>query len=189
MSSSSPSSSATTSQIPALAPSDIAHAISLIQAAYTPTAASDLPALQSLQSALLAMQRTPVAWGLIVPLLAHEDVNVQFFGAHTAHAKISRGEIAALPEEEQGALRDALVGLAGVRRGRVVRRKLYGALVALALRLMPTTGGGPSAWDGWVGGTVVRLVEAGAPSEHVHEFLAGAAEDVGAANLLPQALA
>ncbi|KAJ7915368.1 hypothetical protein B0H13DRAFT_2324463 [Mycena leptocephala] len=185
--SSSPSSSATTSQIPALAPSDIAHAISLIQAAYAPTAASDLPALQSLQSALLAMQRTPAAWGLIVPLLAHEDVNVQFFGAHTAHAKISRGEMAALPAEEQAALRDALVGLAGVRRGRVVRRKLYGALVALALRLVPTTGGGPSAWEGWVGGTVARLVEAGAPSGHVHEFLAGAAEDVGAANLLPQA--
>ncbi|KAJ7915386.1 hypothetical protein B0H13DRAFT_2455981 [Mycena leptocephala] len=91
MSSFSSSSSATTSQIPALAPSDIAHAISLIQAAYAPTAASDLPALQSLQSALLAMQRTPAAWGLIVPLLAHEDVNVQFFGVHTAHAKISRG--------------------------------------------------------------------------------------------------
>ncbi|KAJ7915384.1 hypothetical protein B0H13DRAFT_2455977 [Mycena leptocephala] len=109
MSSSSLSSSVTTSQISALAPSDIAHAISLIQAAYAPTAASDLPALQSLQSALLAMQRTPAAWGLIVPLLAHEDVNVQFFGAHTAHAKISRGEMAALPAEEQAALRDALV--------------------------------------------------------------------------------
>jgi hypothetical protein len=133
------------------------------------------------------MQRTPAAWGLIVPLLAHEDTNVQFFGAHTAHVKISRGEMAALPQEEQAALRDALVGLAGVRRGRVVRRKLYGALVALALRLVPTMGGGPSAWEGWVGGTVARLVEAGAPSGHVHEFLAGAAEDVGAANLLPQA--
>jgi hypothetical protein len=84
------------------------------------------------------MQRTPAAWGQIVPLLAHEDVNVQFFGAHTAHAKISRGEMAALPAEEQAALRDALVGLAGVRRGRVVRMKLYGALVALALRLVPT---------------------------------------------------
>ncbi|KAJ7915381.1 hypothetical protein B0H13DRAFT_2455972 [Mycena leptocephala] len=89
MSSSSPS-SATTGQIPALATSDIAHAISLIQAAYAPPAASDFPALQSLQSALLAMQRTPAAWGLIVPLLTHEDTNVQFFGAHTAHAKISR---------------------------------------------------------------------------------------------------
>jgi hypothetical protein len=40
-----------------------------------------------------------------------------------------------------------------------------------------------------VGGTVARLVEAGALSGHVHEFLAGAAEDVGAAKLLPQELA
>ncbi|KAJ7660706.1 hypothetical protein DFH06DRAFT_1472060 [Mycena polygramma] len=36
----------------------------------------------NLQSALLAMQRTPAAWGFVVPLLAHEDANVQFFGAH-----------------------------------------------------------------------------------------------------------
>jgi hypothetical protein len=52
------------------------------------------------------MQRTPAAWGLIVPLLAHEDTNVQFFGAHTAHAKIGRGEMAVLPHEEQAALRE-----------------------------------------------------------------------------------
>ncbi|KAJ7660700.1 hypothetical protein DFH06DRAFT_1325968 [Mycena polygramma] len=73
--------------IPVLAPADVQHAISLIQAAYAPSAATDLPQLQSLQSALLAllaMQRTPAAWGLVVPLLAHEDANVQFFGAHTA---------------------------------------------------------------------------------------------------------
>jgi hypothetical protein len=83
-------------------------------------------------------------------------VNVQFFGAHTAHEKISRGEIAALPMEEQAALRDALVGLAGMRRGMVVRRKLYWALVPLALRLVPAAGGdrnghgvsGQSAWEG-----------------------------------------
>ncbi|KAF7344000.1 hypothetical protein MVEN_01689300 [Mycena venus] len=134
------------------------------------------------------MQRTPAAWGLIVPLLAHEDANVQFFGAHTAHAKIARGELASLPETEQIALRDALVGLAGVQgRSRVVRRKLYGALTALALRLVPPPGPGrQSAWEGWVEGTVASLAGAGAPSEHIHEFLAGAAEDVGAANLLPQ---
>jgi hypothetical protein len=86
--------------------------------------------------------------GLDRPFAGAWDTNVQFFGAHTAHAKISRGEMAALPLEEQAVLRDALVGLAGVRRGRVVRRKLCGTLVALALRLVPTTGGGPSAWEG-----------------------------------------
>ncbi|KAJ7087128.1 hypothetical protein C8R44DRAFT_991404 [Mycena epipterygia] len=170
-------------EITPLGDADVAQAIALIQAAYAPAASSDLAQLQSLQSALLAMQRTPAAWGLIVPLLAHEDANVQFFGAHTAHAKIARGELAALTQEHQLALRDALVGLAGVPRSRVVRRKLYGALTALAVRLVP---GRPGAWDGWISGTVGALAQAGAPSAHIHEFLAGAAEDLGAANMLPQ---
>ncbi|KAJ7092338.1 armadillo-type protein [Mycena belliarum] len=166
-----------------LAAADVDHAVGLIQAAYEPAAAADPAQLQSLQTALLTMQRTPAAWGLVVPLLAHVDASVQFFGAHTAHSKISRGDLAALSTEEQLALRDALLRLAGVPRARVVRRKLYGALVALALRLVP---GRPSVWDAWVQGTVGALVEAGAPSAHIHDFLAGAAEDVGAANLLPQ---
>ncbi|KAJ7653619.1 hypothetical protein DFH06DRAFT_1474761 [Mycena polygramma] len=173
--------------IPVLAPADVQHAISLIQAAYAPSAATDLPQLQSLQSALLAMQRTPAAWGLVVPLLAHEDANVQFFGAHTAHAKIARGDLGGLPPQERLALRDALVGLAGVPRARVVRRKLYGALTALAIRLVPGPGGsGSGQWEGWVEGIVASFVGAGAPSAHIHEFLAGAAEDVGSANMLPQ---
>ncbi|KAJ7661996.1 hypothetical protein DFH06DRAFT_1129159 [Mycena polygramma] len=168
--------------IPVLAPADVQHAISLIQSAYAPSAATDLPQLQSLQSALLTMQRTPAAWGLVVPLLAHEDANVQFFGA-----KIARGDLAGLPPQERLALRDALVGLAGVPRARVVRRKLYGALTALAIRLVPGPGGsGSGQWEGWVEGTVASLAGAGAPSAHIHEFLAGAAEDVGSANMLPQ---
>ncbi|KAJ7605982.1 hypothetical protein DFH06DRAFT_1348399 [Mycena polygramma] len=71
--------------IPVLAPADVQHAISFIQAAYAPSAATDLPQLQSLQSALLAMQRTAAAWGLVVPLFAYTDANVQLFGTHTAH--------------------------------------------------------------------------------------------------------
>ncbi|KAJ7605981.1 hypothetical protein DFH06DRAFT_1252194, partial [Mycena polygramma] len=59
--------------------------------AYAPSAATDLAQLQSLQSALLAMQRTPAAWGFVVPLLAHTDANVEFFGVHAAHVKIARG--------------------------------------------------------------------------------------------------
>ncbi|KAJ6522588.1 hypothetical protein B0H19DRAFT_655372 [Mycena capillaripes] len=179
--------SSSSSGIPVLAPSDVSHAISLIQAAYAPVPANAAE-IQSLQSALLTMQRTPAAWGLILPLLAHPtDPNVQFFGAHTAHAKIARGELVSLPLEEQLALRDALVREAGVPgRARVVRRKLYGALTALAVRLVPVTGGGGSAWEGWVEGTVGALVGAGAPSAHIHEFLAGVAEDVASANMLPQ---
>ncbi|KAJ7609604.1 hypothetical protein DFH06DRAFT_1148413 [Mycena polygramma] len=97
--------------IPVLAPADVQHAISLIEAAYAPSAAADLSQLQSLQSALLAMQRTPAAWGLVVPLLAQEDANVQFFGAHTAHAKIARATAGAICAQ----------GSAGGIGGRAVR--------------------------------------------------------------------
>ncbi|KAJ7660665.1 hypothetical protein DFH06DRAFT_1296825 [Mycena polygramma] len=51
--------------IPVLAPADVQHAISLIQAAYAPSTATDLQQLQSLQSATtlrLAMQPTPAVW-------------------------------------------------------------------------------------------------------------------------------
>ncbi|KAJ7725689.1 hypothetical protein B0H16DRAFT_1895026 [Mycena metata] len=166
---------------------DVAHAIALIQAAYAPSTSSSngtATAIQTLQSTLLAAQRTPAAWALVVPLLSHPDPNVQFFGAHTAHAKIARGELSSLSVEEQAGLREALVGLAGVQgRTRVVRRKVYSAVVALAIR---SVGEGGEGWDGWVEGTVGALALAGAPSAHIHEFLAGAAEDVGSASLLPQ---
>ncbi|KAJ7725703.1 hypothetical protein B0H16DRAFT_1593996 [Mycena metata] len=83
---------------------DVAHAIALIQAAYAPASSSSASgtAIQTLQSTLLAAQRTPAAaWALVVPLLSHPDPNVQFFGAHTAHAKIARGELSSLSMEEQ----------------------------------------------------------------------------------------
>ncbi|KAJ7452683.1 armadillo-type protein [Mycena galericulata] len=172
-----------------LAP-DVLHAIALINTAYSPS--SSLDEVQAAQAALLAVQRTRGAWGLVVPLLSYSsassggEVNVQFFGAHTAHAKIARGDLGELSAGEQVGLRDALVGMAGVPgRARVVRRKVYGAVVALAVRMVGGSSGS-GGWDGWIEGTVQALVQAGAPSGHVHEFLAGAAEDIGAANLLPQ---
>ncbi|KAJ7660692.1 hypothetical protein DFH06DRAFT_1400038 [Mycena polygramma] len=81
-------------RIPVLAPADVQHAISLIQSAYAPSAATDLPQLQSLQSALLAMQRTPAAWGFVVPLLAQEDANAQFSLKRTRCMGRSRGDLA-----------------------------------------------------------------------------------------------
>ncbi|KAJ7604267.1 armadillo-type protein [Roridomyces roridus] len=173
-------------------PPDVAQAIALIQAAYAPPSSATpaaIQAVQGLQVQLLTLQRTPASWGLILPLLAFPgDANVQFFGAHTAHAKIARGELDSLTEEQQIGLRDALLEAAGVTgRPRVVRRKLYAALGALALRLTPGNGASEGQWPGWVQGTVEVLVRAGEPSAHVHEFLAGAAEDVSGANLLPQA--
>ncbi|KAJ7725693.1 hypothetical protein B0H16DRAFT_1781716 [Mycena metata] len=115
----------------------------------------------------------PAAWALVVRLLSHPDPNVQFFGAHTAHANIARGELSSLSAEEQMGLREALVGLAGVQgRTRVVRRKVYSAVVALAIRSVGE--GGSAGWEGWLEGTVSALAGAGAPSAHIHEFLAGA---------------
>ncbi|KAJ7220593.1 armadillo-type protein [Mycena pura] len=166
-----------------LAPADVAQAIALIQTAYAPDASSDPAQIESLQSALLAMQRTPAAWGLIIPLLGHDDLNVQFFGALTAQAKIARGELETLSPEDQLALRDILFALVGVPRSRVVQMKLFGAVTALALRLVP---GRPSRWEGWVQATVQTLVASGSATPQIHHFLACAAEDIVAADLLPQ---
>ncbi|KAJ6468925.1 hypothetical protein C8R45DRAFT_1218716 [Mycena sanguinolenta] len=195
-----------------LGEADVLHAIQLIQTAYgspsSPAASGGPGQQQDSATALHALNtalRTPAAWGLVVPLLAHPDPNVQFFGAHAAHSKIARGELASLAPEEQRALKEVLVTEAGVqtdaggvRRARVVRRKVYAAVVALAIRLVPAglwasspaegeaeDNAGSDEGRGWVEETVRRLVASGAGSADVHEFLAGAAEDVGAANLAP----
>lgn len=160
---------------------DLGQAISLIQAAYDPT--SDPALIQSLQNSLLQMQRTRPAWGLIVPLLAHQDANVQFFGAHTAHVKISRGELESLTDEERDGLKETLLRLVSVPgRKAFVQKKLYAALTALAIRLVPR----PCQWEGWVEATVMAMVGGGLGNAEIHIFLAGAAEDVTSANLLPQ---
>ncbi|KAJ6522557.1 hypothetical protein B0H19DRAFT_1277252 [Mycena capillaripes] len=67
------------SGLPVLAPSNVLHAISLIQAAYAP-----------LQSALLAMQHTFAAWGLILPLLAHPRTRTSSSSAPIRRTPISR---------------------------------------------------------------------------------------------------
>jgi len=46
--------------------------------------------LKVLQQDLFEIQKRPEAWGLVIPLLNHQDQNVQFFGAHTAQVKIVR---------------------------------------------------------------------------------------------------
>ncbi|KAF7317074.1 hypothetical protein HMN09_00442000 [Mycena chlorophos] len=167
----------------ALSAADLALAISLIQAAYNP-ATSNTAAIEQFQNSLEQMQRTRAAWGLIVPLLGHDDPNVQFFGAHTAHVKVSRGELDSLAPNERDGLKNTLLALVGVPgRKAFVQKKLYGALTALAIRLVP---GHPSAWEGWLEETVRAMVAGGLGSAEIHRFLAGAAEDYSSANLLPQ---
>ncbi|KAJ7737589.1 hypothetical protein DFH07DRAFT_985449 [Mycena maculata] len=136
-------------------PPDVAQAIALIHAAASPPPPPSqnsqdayIQSIQTAQSALLALQRTPAAWGLVLPLLSSDEVNVQFFGAHTAHAKVARGELDALSPAEQLQLRDVLVREAGrAGRARVVRRKLYGGIVAIAVRVVP---GRPGVWESGV---------------------------------------
>ncbi|KAJ7737597.1 hypothetical protein DFH07DRAFT_966416 [Mycena maculata] len=50
--------------------------------------------IQTAKTALFALQHTPGAWAVVFPLLSYAGpnaVNVQIFGAHTAHAKVARG--------------------------------------------------------------------------------------------------
>jgi hypothetical protein len=63
----------------------------LVLQAYTPsTSTVDAERLKGLQQDLFEIQKRPEAWGLVIPLLNHQDQNVQFFGAHTAQVKIVR---------------------------------------------------------------------------------------------------
>ncbi|CAK5270766.1 unnamed protein product [Mycena citricolor] len=189
---------------PSVTPSDIQQTIALIQSLSAPASST---AVQEIQSTLLSLQRAPAAWSLVLPLLSYTaDPNVQFFGAHTAQAKIARGEAdAQLPARERNGLRRLLLGVLGARdavgasvRGTgVVRRKVFGAIAALAVRVCSRDprlvraageeeGEVDESWDTWITDVVQTLVDAGAPGAQIHEFLAGAAEDVGSAQLLPQ---
>ncbi|KAF8156210.1 hypothetical protein K438DRAFT_1777631 [Mycena galopus ATCC 62051] len=137
---------------------DVQHVISLIQTAYLSSSPGP-SALTSLQSAL----RTPAAWVLIVPLLAHADAYVQFFGVRTAQSKIACGKFAFLPPLSKSCYGMCWCGSAARTGGDVGR-------------LGRRVGRGDGAQFGG----------AGAGAGIYTSFLAGAAEDIGAANLLPQ---
>jgi hypothetical protein len=63
----------------------------LVLQAYSPSTFPIEPErLKRLQQDLFEIQKRPEAWGLVIPLLSHQDQNVQFFGAHTAQVKIVR---------------------------------------------------------------------------------------------------
>ncbi|KAJ7725694.1 hypothetical protein B0H16DRAFT_1781720 [Mycena metata] len=82
---------------------DVAHAIALIQAAPVVKLSTAIQPSNPPSSPRNA-PRPPGPRALVVPLLSHPDPNVQFFGAHTAHAKIARGELASLSAEGAGAI-------------------------------------------------------------------------------------
>jgi hypothetical protein len=55
----------------------------ILQAYGTQKTATPIDELRRLQQELFDIQKLPEAWGLVIPLLNHQDENVQFFGAHT----------------------------------------------------------------------------------------------------------
>jgi hypothetical protein len=76
-------------------------------------------------------------------------------------------------------------------RGKVILRKLFVAvrfrlsdqLTSLALKLVP---GRPTRWPDWIMACVTSFSGVGAPTEHILDFLAIVAEEVGSADLLGQ---
>ena len=62
----------------------------LIQQVYAPQNHLTPEDQRRLQQELFEVQRSPEAWGLILPFLNHPDPNIQFFGAHTLQVKIAR---------------------------------------------------------------------------------------------------
>ncbi|PPQ95113.1 hypothetical protein CVT25_011656 [Psilocybe cyanescens] len=170
--------------LPSLSQFDIEHAAQLIQQAYAPTSATTPEELKRLQQDLFETQKRPEAWGLVIPLLNHQDQNVQFFGAHTAQVKIAR-DWEVFPPKHVEDLRDLMVQLTAhsvaIGRSKFILRKLFVALTSLALKLAP---GHPSRWPQWIMSCISSFSNQGASAEHLHDFLAIVAEEVGNADLL-----
>ncbi|KAG8982393.1 hypothetical protein FRB93_008149 [Tulasnella sp. JGI-2019a] len=164
-----------------LSQSDIQHAAAIVQEMYSPQVTPERS--QVLQHDLFELQKRPEAWGLVAPFTDSSDPQIQFFGAHTSQVKISR-DWEQWPPLHAHALRDMLVTLTAraASRGasRVVMRKLYVSLSALALRLCPTQ---PSLWPNWIKDVLNALLPG--PPECAPDFLCIAIEEVNSADLLP----
>ncbi|EMD34979.1 hypothetical protein CERSUDRAFT_116506 [Gelatoporia subvermispora B] len=173
-----------TTFLPALPQSAIEGAVHVIQQAYAPQTLVSSEDQRRLQQQLFEIQKQWEAWGLVIPFLEHADPNVQFFGAHTAQVKIAR-DWATFPQEHATRLRDMMLEITSRAiasgRNKVILRKLFVAITALALKIYPTD---PSLWPDWLLSTVHILSNRGASGEHLLDFLAIVAEEVETADLL-----
>ncbi|BGP18218.1 hypothetical protein JCM10213v2_006275 [Rhodosporidiobolus nylandii] len=179
--------------------SELAQVVHAIQSLYSP---STPPSVQStLQSQLQAVQLSPLAWGLVGPLIGHDDPSVRFFAAQTLQTKIGRGweslpvsapaaEEGELPAEVEQLKQSVLSWLAasaaaaypaGQQPGRSgekpVLRKLAAAATALSLRL-------EDRWKDWLLEAVMRVAASGAGREGTLEVLSVAIEEVARAELV-----
>ncbi|KAK0494340.1 armadillo-type protein [Armillaria luteobubalina] len=136
------------------------------------------------QQELFEIQKRPEAWGLVLPLLNHEDPNVQFFGAHTVQVKIARDWLS-FPEDQAVPLRDLLTQLTAhsivIGRNNVILRKLFVSLCSLALKLAPQH---PTQWPDWILSCVTAFSGSGAQTGPILDFLSIVAEEVSTADLL-----
>jgi hypothetical protein len=125
----------------------------LIQQAYSPASAGSSGAQRRLQQELFDIQKRYEAWGLVIPFLNHDDVNVQFFGAHTVQVKIARdwwvsdharrvGRLTrardTFPPDNATSLRDMVLELTShsivTGKSKIILRKLFVAVIRLAFR-------------------------------------------------------
>ncbi|CED84264.1 Nuclear transport receptor LGL2 (importin beta superfamily) [Phaffia rhodozyma] len=119
---------------------DIDQVIHLVQLSYSPISTLAPAEQQQIQHQLVQAQKSEASWGLIEPLISHQDVTVRFFGAHTASVKITR-DWDTLPEDQQLALLSSVLewtAQTAFQQGNgIVVRKLFVALSSLVLRLTP----------------------------------------------------
>ncbi|KAF8124319.1 armadillo-type protein [Boletus edulis] len=170
--------------LPTLPQSDIVQAAQLIQQAYNPASAGSSDAQRRLQQELFDIQKRYEAWGLVIPFLNFDDVNVQFFGAHTVQVKITR-DWDTFPADNATSLRDLVLQLTSHSilsgKGKIILRKLFVAITSLALKIAP---GSPSTWPDWIVSTVEFLSSQGTPTEILLDFLSIVAEEVETADLI-----
>ncbi|KAH0833884.1 armadillo-type protein [Lanmaoa asiatica] len=152
--------------------------------AYSPASAGSSDAQRHLQQELFDIQKRYEAWGLVIPFLSHDDVNVQFFGAHTVQVKIAR-DWDTFPVDNATSLRDLVLELTSHSivsgKSKIILRKLFVAITSLALKIAP---GSPSIWPDWIVSTIEFLSSRGTPTEILLDFLSIVAEEVETADLI-----
>lgn len=137
---------------------------------------------QRRQEDLMRLVGTSDAWGLVIPFLGHDDVNVQFYGAHILGVKVVR-EWNSLGEDIQLPLRDTVLQLTAtaiaLQRPKMVLRKLYIAITSMALKLNTTS---PPKWPDFLNYSLSSLQSQGANRETLLEFMTIAVEEVSRAS-------
>ncbi|KIY73852.1 ARM repeat-containing protein [Cylindrobasidium torrendii FP15055 ss-10] len=170
--------------LPTLPDSDVQRTTQTIIQISDPSPGLSAEALKILQNEILEIQRRPEAWGLVIPLLNHENPQVQFFGAHTIQVKIVR-DWASFPENNVAALRDLLLQLTvhALVTGKlgVITRKLFVAICALAHKIVPYN---TEQWPNWIVHCTEVFSRAGVQTASLLDFLAIVSEEVTTTDLI-----